>query len=258
MHKLEVEQVTSWKKQKGNYQENYYPGAISSHCPHCAAMVSYSFSHWHKALHGLAVGKTNCPSCSENVRFILLDYEPTAQAFDEDTSLWIYPPLTVNQGLLDIKKVEELDEKLIGAYQSTINVFNSGEWNATGILIRRFLDGMNKATLGSDYVDEDLDKQLQAMIKNRDLSRPITKMAETVSNGLAKKFFNLEIESTKECASLMVDFTELLVEYLYIIPMRAEALHRRASELQNSDCQESSGIQQAEVAAEKLEEATVI
>ena len=251
MHKLQVEQVTSWKKQKGGYQENYYPGAISSHCPHCAAMVSYSFSHWHKALHGLAVGKTHCPSCSENVRFILLDYEPTAQAFDEDTSLWIYPPLSVQQGLVDIQMVEELDDKLISAYESTINVFNSGEWNATAILIRRFLDGINKATLGADYVDEDLDKQLQAVIKNKDLSRPITKMAETVSNGMAKKFFNLEVESTKACSSLMIEFTELLVEYLYIIPMRAEALHQQANELKNSNCQESSDNQQAQPAVEE-------
>ncbi|HBS27279.1 MAG TPA: hypothetical protein DD827_09190 [Gammaproteobacteria bacterium] len=185
------------------------------------------------------------------MRFILLDYEPTAQAFDEDTSLWIYPPLTVQQGLVDIQMVEELDDKLISAYQSTINVFNSGEWNATAILIRRFLDGINKATLGADYVDEDLDKQLQAVIKNKDLSRPITKMAETVSNGMAKKCFNLEVESTKESSSLMIEFTELLVEYLYIIPMRAEALHQRANELKNSNCQESSDNQQAQPAVKE-------
>lgn len=232
MHQLKKEQITSWKQQKGGYHDSYFPGAISSNCPHCTALVSFSFTHWHKALHGVAVGKTNCPSCNDTVRLILLDYDPTAQSFDEPTSLWIYPPLTTQQRLEGIDNTNDLDDKLISAYHSTINVFNTGEWNATAILIRRFLDGMIKENLGDQYVEAELENQLNALIQSNDLSRPIAKMAETVSNGMVKKFFNLEIETNKHCASLMIEFINLLVEYLYIIPMRAETLYEKSCALQ--------------------------
>ncbi len=228
MHVLKKEQISSWKRQKGGYNDNYFPGAINSNCPHCNALVSFSFTHWHKAPHGVAMGRTPCPSCDRITRFFLLDYDPTTQDFSENTSLWIYPPVKLQDVIPDMDDTPEICQQLVKAYASTISVFNSGEWNATAILIRRFLDGLLENGLGEPPSNLSLEEGLAKLAQNRDLSQPIRELTGAISDSDIAELLSLEDEPDKESAELMIELMNLLVTYLYIMPRRAQKLHEKA------------------------------
>ncbi len=242
MHALKKEQVSSWKRQKGGYNDNYFPGAINSNCPHCNSLVSFSFTHWHKAPHGVAVGKTNCPSCDKTTRFFLLDYDPTTQDFSDTTSLWIYPPVKLQDVIPDMDDTPEICQQLVKAYSSTISVFNSGEWNATAILIRRFLDGLLENGLGKPASDLSLEEALAELARNRDLSRPIEELTRAISDSDMGELLSLEDEPDKQSAELMIELMNLLVTYLYIMPRRAQKLHEKAMRMARKEAPPSQTV----------------
>ena len=231
MHALSKEQISSWKKKKGSYNENYFPGAINSHCPHCGSLVTFSFTHWLKGLHGVTVARTQCPVCDEDTRFLMLDYDPTTQDFDEETTLWIYPPLKIRESIPDIEKLLEMSPQLVTAYRSTVNVFNNGEWNATAVLTRRFLDVLLEMSLGKIEPGISLEENLEELVNARDLARPVIELTDTISESSLNKYFSLEEEPDKASAELMVELMTLIIEYLFILPRRAERLHEKARAL---------------------------
>ena len=49
--------------------------------------------------------------------------------------------------MMEILNSQDMGEALQRAYLSSINVFNSNEWNATAVLTRRLLEGITKVFL---------------------------------------------------------------------------------------------------------------
>ena len=131
MHKLQKEQIRSWKKHSNGGQDQFFPSVVFSDCPHCTAIDTFSFSHWKAASHGIIAGKTSCSHCSKTVRFILLDYDPTTQSFDDDASLWICPlqESGPNQAGVETEKTSEIKSKLTSSYLTSLSRSNDSSEN---------------------------------------------------------------------------------------------------------------------------------
>lgn len=228
MYQLESGQITSWRRHSNSQYANYFPGAISAMCPFCSATASFSFSHWHKALHGYALANVHCPVCNDKVRFMLMDHDPTKEQLVEEATLWSHPTPDLREPIADIEALGDIDPRLQGAYESTITILNSGELNATAILARRSLDGMLDSILSEDYRSESLEVKLRQVIETRDFLEPLNWLAETLNeSSKVGKGYELTDSPDKELANDMIDLMNLLTEYLFLMPHRAEKFHTR-------------------------------
>lgn len=229
MHGIDKSQIVSWRRQKNSHYANYFPGAINTNCPHCSALVSFSFSNWHKALHGFSLARVGCPACSEKVRFMLVDHDPAQQELNEESTLWVNPSPHMKEPLKNLQPMDELDIRLIHAYESTIKVYNSGEWNATAILARRFIDDLFANFLPEDYRNASLDEKFEALTQVRDFSSPLHLLAESVAeNGDLGKYLELQVEPDQDAVTKMIDMMNMLIEYLFLLPNRAASFRQEA------------------------------
>lgn len=118
------------------------------------------------------------------------------------------------------------------AYESALNVFNVGEWNATSVLCRRVLEGITKDILPPDSKKQNLSRNLLELPKHLDLQKPILTLADALrKGGNLGAHFDLEKKPDKKIAGQMIDLLDYLIEYIYILPVDIESLHNEIENL---------------------------
>jgi len=128
--------------------------------------------------------------------------------------------------VMEILNSQDMGEALQRAYLSSVNVFNSNEWNATAVLTRRLLEGITKSLLDENDQALPLAKQVEKLPSVKDLSEPIVKIADAIrKGGNLGAHFDLEKEADRESAALILELAEELLEYFYVLPERITKLH---------------------------------
>jgi hypothetical protein len=144
----------------------------------------------------------------------------------------MYPAARTRTPSVAVLENSELSVPLRNAYKSAVNVVNAREWSAAAVMCRRLLEGISKAALPPEAQGYALARQLEELPKYRDFSKPIVELANAVrKGGNLGAHFDLEKEPDEHVAVLMLELCEDLMEYLFTLPLRIEALHQRIEDL---------------------------
>jgi len=124
--------------------------------------------------------------------------------------------------------IDKLPADIARAYSAVVRVFNSGEWNAAGVLVGRALEALVSDRIPHDKLRGTLNQSLELLHEHMDFTETI----KTLTHGLRKgrnlgAHFHLEKEVSPEMASPMLEFLENILEYVYILPGRVKDLHDR-------------------------------
>ncbi|RKY63515.1 MAG: hypothetical protein DRQ02_12530 [Candidatus Latescibacterota bacterium] len=235
MYEIKNAQIPSWYV----VGQTSFPKSIDINCPHCLRIVTFSVPHqnmWHNAGFNCFTQQLSCPRCRKTVRFILIDHVGKQSSLSQNATLWMFPSPNQKQPLDGIKEIDGFNDPLLRAYESLINVFNSGEWSATAVLARRLLEGITLHILGESCKNEPLARRLSKLPESTDLAKPILSLSDAIrKGGNLGAHFDLEKEPDSTVARLMVDLIEDLIEYLFILPKRIDALHNRIENLSNEE-----------------------
>ncbi|GAB2769648.1 hypothetical protein GCM10010465_14030 [Actinomadura fibrosa] len=142
--------------------------------------------------------------------------------------LFIYPHTNRRSSIIDFGKTDSnLNLGLKKAYESTLDVYNHGQWTATSVLVRRLLEGITQDLLPDDKKKHSLSKRLTELPSHLELKQPILTLADALrKGGNLGAHFDLENTPDKEIATQMMDLIDYLIEYIYILPKQIENLHR--------------------------------
>lgn len=200
------------------------PSAIDSICPICHKLVTFTLADWSRINELLMFSKSRCPRCSEYPLFICLNFKKENNEFTPDT--YIYPDPKVRMPLDGLEGQSSFTPELQRAYQAALNVYNTSEWTATAVLLRRLLEGITMSLLPASLQKKGLYQQLKEIPKHVDLQEPIVTLADTVrKGGNLGAHFDLQKEPNEGMAKMMLELLEYLIEYLFILPEKIKTLH---------------------------------
>jgi len=206
------------------------PVSVDTICPHCKRKINYHIEWITQLNTSLNYTITHCPACQGQVRFIQIIEKSSPDETLLSGEIFIYPGAELRQ---PVKGSEEfLADGIDRTYLSTINAFNAQEWTATSVLCGRALEGVIKSILPPEETTKSLANQLGELPEHLELHKPILTLADAIrKGGHLETYFDLEKEPNEEISALMVDLLDYLIEYLFILPKRIEALHDKIENL---------------------------
>lgn len=204
----------------------YYPITVNTICPYCKRLPSFSLNFSIQGNGMLEYCRSNCPACTKQPLFIyvlkpITNRNATAK-FTGD--LYINPGSTIRTPLKNFDTINFSDDRIKNNYLSALNVYNIQEWNATAIICRKVLEGITK-TLTNSEQNKTLAKQLEDLPKQMNLGQTIMSMADMLRlGGNLAAHYDTEIEPNEIMTTMMIDFLEYLIEYLFILPEKINHL----------------------------------
>lgn len=236
MFELKDKDVAVWTNNNGRT----FPSAIDVTCPHCSRMVTFSTDKWISASAGCFMANLTCPACPGRVRFLMVDHMGDGHSLKDEETLWMLAASNQKAPIEAIYTIDEFEGSLLRAYESIINVYNTGEWTATAVLARRLLEGITLEVLGENCKNDSLSKRLSKLPESRDLSKPISSLSDAIrKGGNLGAHFDLEKEPDQTVATLMVELIEDLIEYLFVLPKRIDELHNKIENLGHNSNKDS-------------------
>lgn len=222
MKSIPLSTVAQWR----SYAGCWLPQAIDTVCPSCEKLSSLIFELTQSDNHcNIYTGKVRCARCTENSTLVIVEPFSTGEERGcVDMALHPSPP----DHRVTILNEVSVDERLSRAYQAALDAFNAGIWSASISASRRTLEGVVKLSLPEEALKGMLAQQLKSLPAHLDLTAPFLKLATALKDGgNLGAHFDLETEPDREIAGLILDFTEYVLEYLYVIPKHAESLRTR-------------------------------
>ncbi len=201
------------------------PVAVDYLCPFCNRSISFTSFRWSTVTaNTLATGYCRCPACADVATFIFI--EVPSKRKRKNHELYIYPAPKRKIPLEGAEESENLSSVLLREYLSAINVYNTNEWNATAVICRRLLEGITNTLLPKELHVKSLFQKLKLLPKHQNLGEPIIKLSDAIRLGGNKgAHFDPNQEPNEKTASLMLELSEYLLEYLFIIPQKVEHFH---------------------------------
>lgn len=200
-----------------------YPATLDTVCPHCGRQVNFLTENQNPDPNINAVSLTaRCTRCSNNVY---------VWSIDNGSELYMRPAPVARQ---PVRGADMMPTAVQRAYQSTINVFNTGEWNATATQTRVTLEGIVHHLLPEEERKGPLAQQLRrlAETKTEDLARPLIVLSDALrEGGNIGAHFDLTRTTDRDTADAMLDLMDYLIEYIYTLPEMIEELNRRVKQL---------------------------
>lgn len=200
--------------------------SVDYNCPNCSRLVNFPLGWSIPQGQPLClITKSRCSGCGEFSKFIFIDYE--SPKGNEMGNLYIHPDPDRRDSIFDFDQIKsKYKDELKLTYESTLNVFNSGEWNGTTVLARRLLEGITYDILPEDVKSTNLSKRLSEIPNHVDLQKPIVTLNEALrKSGNLGAHFDAQKKSNKKIATQMLNLLDYLIEYIYILPNRIEELH---------------------------------
>ncbi len=198
------------------------PGAMSIECPHCDACVVAEphgyYVRYIEPREGLPARWTLL-ACREKGHPLLVVQEDFGRGiFEDDKPYRMYPPQ--ERRLNDL-----IPRKLRNAHEEARRCFRSKAYKATVVMCGITLEGA--CELQGAEKKFTLEKKLEDMKNNGKIDNKLWEWAESlrhVRNSSAH--FNDE-EVTRQDADDSIAFSEALLDYLYVLSARFEAMKQR-------------------------------
>lgn len=227
MFSLGESSVQRWRNESGTY----LPIAIAMRCPGCSQLLTYANLVWTPEQHETRISLNRCPVCRHAATFYLVGHQGKTGGLSPAAQLYSREEPPGRQPLAAIVDNAEIVEPIQRAYLSAVNVFSSGEWSGTAVLTRKLLEGITKVSV-PQHASLPLAAQVKKLAEGKDLSAPITTLADAIrKGGNLGAHFDLEASPDQNVARLMLDLVEELMEYFYVLPGRIKTLHDEIEKL---------------------------
>lgn len=228
MYKIEDFMIPQWRKE-GNY---WVPQATNVKCPHCAEKVTLTLDRFQHNPHCDSLSAlASCPSCGKVSHFWIIS--PTQHRKTDNhqcRDMFMYPAPKVDREP-DFSDIEDIPENILEDYQSAVNVFNIGEWNATAVCCRRIMEGLMHHLLDPDMHNKPLFQQMQKLPEKHDMSKPILELATSIrEGGNWGAHFSPDSKPDERAASLMIEFVEYFLQYVLALPHKVDRLSKQIRE----------------------------
>lgn len=232
MYPIDLSSVVEW-----DVSENrYYPKSLDLDCPHCGRRANFTTSNpdydGHRTTHS-ATGR--CAACKSNV--FVWAFKPTNHnQVPACQHLYIYPEPRNDRSTID--GFDLLPEPIQRAYRDTVKVYNTGVYGAAATLCRRTLEGIVDE-LQEGKQNGSLFKRLEKLGESVDLAKPLITLSHAVRQaGNLGAHYDLEKEPDKQTVEATLDLIEYLLEYVYTLPKRIDALNSYVEGLDKIDSSE--------------------
>ena len=239
MRSLDLSCVTSWI----NQHNWWFPASIDTHCPFCGKLVNFApQAHAYDQNRKTMATTSRCPGCRETVYIWAVNPGPANDTSRQSCAcLTIFPPPEAHRD--PIKGHAAVPDRIRRAYLEAVGVFNAGVWSATATCTRRTLEGLVNELLLADS-EKPLAARIKTLSQSADLAKPLTTLSDLLrEGGNIGAHFDLDREPDKEMARAMLDLLDYLLEYVYGLPAKIEALKNRIAELnqQSTEKTEADG-----------------
>ena len=192
-----------------------------------------------------------CTFCGQHFKVFVID-----PLIDEDLSkdpicesVWAYPTGNLPRKLIFAEK--NLPIRIFRLYKSAVNAFNNKDWAAVLSLSGSTLEAICKKhfpmaddsdTLGKLFGK--LNKLLKTDVQYLPLLEPMQSLGKALSLGRdIGAHFNVKLDPNKSVASKVLDSTEFVIKYFYVLSDDSEELRKQILELEPEnieDIKESS------------------
>ena len=236
MHFIEPKTVDQWLKSGSAY---WTPTSVSSICPYCDALTTFALvagavdqSNQAMDLHGA------CPKCKKGVSFFAIGCARCDRDENPDikcASLWMHP---IPHKKREINSAFDiLPARAFSDYKASIQCFNSGIWTATVTQCGRILEAVAIDKIPDWNSDKNLYQSLEDLKKKLtdtgyvDLFNPILELANALRLGRNKSAHFAVKDPDREVATEILNLTERLIDYFYVIPTKSQKLNAKIQAL---------------------------
>ena len=237
MYFIDPKTIKNWQ----NLNSYWTPKAVSSICPHCDALTTFPLTAGAVDQSSQAMDlDSTCPNCEQKVSFFAIDCARCDRQENPDIkagSIWMYPePQKKRESIT----VELLPSRLLSAYKSAIKCFNQNIWTATVTECGRILEGIAIDKIPNWNSEKNLNSSLKLLNSDLEVTgyvelfKPILQLADALRLGRNKSaHFDFEKEPDKDVATEILDLTEKLIEYFYVIPSKSQELSAKIKAMED-------------------------
>ena len=213
---------------EANVQSRFSNGlarAVELICPYCQKLSAFETKPWQEHGRKVAAAEAPCARCERTVQFVQL-LDDTGARLDE--GLHVYPPTGAREAMPGSEYLHELANPLGRTYDSALRLYNKGEWGPAALVVRHLLEGLASRLLPDDKRELPLSRQLEALPKEVDLTRPLHDIAPLLATGgTFGREFDDEAGIGQGTAAQLLELAEQLITYLVVLPGNMAELKSR-------------------------------
>ncbi len=218
-------QVVDDTRVQARFSTGGYPQAIELVCPHCQKEVIFIPKAWQEYGRQVAIAEVPCPRCSASALFIQL---PDHSSPRKQPDLYVHPSAAGRETMPGIEHLRALSAPLGRSYDSALKLYNHAEWGPAALTVRHLVEGLVTRLLGEDKRELPLLRQLEALSREVDLSRPLQDIAQLLGpGGPFARHFEDEAGIDAATADQLLELAEQLATYLVVLPGSVAELKSR-------------------------------
>jgi hypothetical protein len=237
MQKVLIEKLRNWK------MYNYYsmPGSLDCVCGFCGVLANLQTSnHTIHSETNTVLMQGRCIRCSEESTIYLINAKQNKNEMPDEC--WVHPKPEIRE-----YKFTEADihsPKIFRAYKEAIDLFNEGKPSPSIGACGRAVEGIAKEefpiasterdTIGSLF--QKLESEFNQLLPRElhELLKPLLSLGKALRIGRnTGSHFNSEREPDQELAGKIIDLTEFLMQYVYILKDEASNVNTIIDNLSN-------------------------
>ncbi|QSX79606.1 hypothetical protein [Agrilutibacter solisilvae] len=204
---------------------NGFARTVELICPQCNEKSMFEAQPWQEHGGKIVATQMHCLRCTKAMLLVqVLDDEGGCRA----DSLSTDPAPGGRRPMEGVDQLHALSPPLARSYDSALKLYNHAEWGPSSLSIHHLLEGLAARLLGPDKRDAPLSRQLEAFPREIDLTRPLQDIAQLMApDGAFGRHFDDETSIDKGTAEHLMELTELLIQYLVVLPGEMAELKRR-------------------------------
>jgi hypothetical protein len=243
MHSIDPKTIRNWNSQKIGY---WIPECIDTICgnPECSRLISFvpKPTTWDFNEARAVVMVAICSGCHSKSDFFLTDIKDADQP-EGCGGIWQHPVPEIR-----IRIVDELPNiRVFNSYREAVKTFNAGMWASAITNCGRVIEGIGKTTFPNAKTTNQIGglfNKLRSELKGapnfKELLEPFLNLGEALRVGRNPGgHFDLKVEPDRSLASKIVDLTEFLIRYVYLISNETSEVNELISKLGPDDADES-------------------
>jgi hypothetical protein len=251
MHFIDPKTAHNWTtlQQTGDY---WTVLAIDSTCPHChrAVTINLDAPVLIPQTESIAM-RGRCPRCQDDkpIRVFLTEVRHKHETTRECGGIWMEPVPKIRSLM-----ISQLPEKRVfNGYKDAVESFNAGMWSSSITSCGRVVEGIGKtkfpnaqATKQIKGLFDKLRSELKKAPDFKELLEPLLNLGEALRIGRNPgTHFDLETEPDRNLADKVIDLTEFLIRYIYLISDETTEVNRLILELGPGDADEDEILDKA-------------
>jgi hypothetical protein len=239
MHKISTNRILDW----GAMNEWYYPSAVGVQCGHCQAWANLS-------IHGQPILQADssswlialrCIRC-KNISKMFVD--KATEGKKQCGEIWIFPApkyreAKIPEELIDNKRINK-------AYRDALDCFNENKASLAISSCGRIVEAIGKIKFPNSKdisnikpLFNNLRKELKQAPAFKEILMPLIELGEALRLGRNPgSHFDLETDPDLALAGKVLDLTEFLLQYVYVIAGESIAVEQLINQCGPGDTEE--------------------